>query len=333
MDLPSRPPAASSSALYCQVGDLVALAPLGQQLGNRKTGLARASDAGHFQTRYKGRGLSFAEARPYQAGDDVRTIDWRVTARTQVTHTKVFEEERDRPVLLLVDMRSPLFFGSRVRFKCVQVARLAAVFGWSAHAAGCRLGALVLGDDAVDSLRPHSGPKAPLALIHSLAAANAKLTSPATPASLTLDALLDEALRVVKPGALVYLISDAHDSSLPQAKLQQLRRHADVQWLTVSDAFQAGAWRANADWLSLTHGDKRARLPSAQLQRELSEAAHQLHESRRKHCNQSGLALIDCPAHADLTPFFSQAQWTGRSGRAAPLSQTLGSLHRTGESL
>ena len=111
---------------------------------------ARSILSGGERTRCRGRGMDFEEVRLYQPGDDIRSIDWRVTARTQVAHTKIFREERERPVFMLVDQRSPLFFGSTRCFKSVLAAHIAALLGWAALANGDRLGALVFGDYDVD---------------------------------------------------------------------------------------------------------------------------------------------------------------------------------------
>ena len=83
---------------------------------------AQAKHVGMHRSRFKGRGMDFAESRPYQAGDDIRTIDWRVTARTGKVHTKVFQEEREKPVLVWLDLRAPMFFATRGQFKSVVAA-------------------------------------------------------------------------------------------------------------------------------------------------------------------------------------------------------------------
>ena len=83
--------------------------------------------SGRHGSRIRGRGLNFEEIRAYRPGDDVRTIDWKVTARMRSPHSRVFTEERDRPVLLLVDQRIDMFFGSRLYMKSVTAAEAAAL--------------------------------------------------------------------------------------------------------------------------------------------------------------------------------------------------------------
>lgn len=94
----------------------------------------RSPLVGLHHSRLRGRGVDFDQVRIYQPGDDVRTIDWRVTARTREPHTKLFHEERERPVFVLVEQSQRLFFGSGLCFKAVLAARAAAFIGWSALA-------------------------------------------------------------------------------------------------------------------------------------------------------------------------------------------------------
>ncbi len=103
---------------------------------------AIAETAGNRQSRFRGRGIDFQESRNYQPGDDIRTMDWRVTARTGRPHTKVFQEERERPIIIVIDCNPSMFFGTRVAFKAVIAARLAALIAWAAIRNGDRIGAV-----------------------------------------------------------------------------------------------------------------------------------------------------------------------------------------------
>ena len=103
----------------------------------------RAGGMGQRSSRFRGRGIDFAETRAYQPGDDIRHIDWRVTARTGRVHTKVFHEERERPVLLLADLGPQTFFGTRQRLKCLAITELATLLLWRAYDDGDRVGALL----------------------------------------------------------------------------------------------------------------------------------------------------------------------------------------------
>jgi uncharacterized protein (DUF58 family) len=115
-----------------------------------------------------GRGLDFAEVREYQPGDDVRMIDWKVTARSGRAHTKMFVEERERPVLLVVDFRASMRFGTRGMFKSALAARLAALLGWCAVSGQDRVGGFVFSDDTHSEIRPQAGRRGLMALFRAI---------------------------------------------------------------------------------------------------------------------------------------------------------------------
>jgi uncharacterized protein (DUF58 family) len=146
---------------YVDLGDLLALRyrPLGD---SRLPGHVLSPHGGTRLSRERGRGIDFSEVRPYYPGDDIRTIDWRVTARKARPHTKVFREERERHTLLVVDQTQSMFFGSRIRLKSVAAAECAARVAWRAIRQNDRVGGLIIGNDAVASHRPYRNLK-PLA--------------------------------------------------------------------------------------------------------------------------------------------------------------------------
>ncbi len=211
---------------------------------------ARSLLSGGERTRFRGRGMDFEEVRLYQPGDDIRSIDWRVTARTQVAHTKIFREERERPVFMLVDQRSPLFFGSTRCFKSVLAAQIAALLGWAALANGDRLGALVFGDYNQRDVRPRRSKHAVLELLHQLQDYNHRLTSPITTAPTqlpsgqlqkpnSLNDMLADARRIAKPGCALFIISDFHDlDNNAEQQLFELARHTDVTLIHIYDQLE-----------------------------------------------------------------------------------------------
>ena len=127
---------------------------------------------GRRASRVRGRGLDFKELRRYLPGDDPRTIDWRVTQRTGTAHVRVFTEERDRPVLLLVDQRLSMFFGTRRAMKSVVAAELAALAAWRAFHQGDRVGGFVFNDRAVREFRPHRSRRRVMELLGAVEAMN-----------------------------------------------------------------------------------------------------------------------------------------------------------------
>ena len=134
-----------SSPVQVTLADLVRLRPAGESLKLTAPRIRVATEGGHVSP-YKGRGVEFDESRPYQPGDDLRTMDWRVTARTGKPHTKVFREERNRPVFVWLDLRRPMLFATRGAYKGVRAAEVAALVAWSAVANGDRLGGLVFSE-------------------------------------------------------------------------------------------------------------------------------------------------------------------------------------------
>lgn len=139
------------------VDELISLQGWANRLVRVSSRRPKSSQAGDSRSARLGRGLDFAEVRNYQPGDDVRMIDWKVTARTGNAHTKLFIEERERPFYIVVDYRAAMRFGTRVMYKSVLAARLASLLGWSAVANRDRVGGLVFTDNWHSQIRPRLG--------------------------------------------------------------------------------------------------------------------------------------------------------------------------------
>ncbi|MCP5208878.1 MAG: DUF58 domain-containing protein [Hahellaceae bacterium] len=230
--------------VYCPLEHLLKLRFSAQALvmPSAKRGL-RQQSGGHL-SRFKGRGMEFAEVRLYQPGDDIRSIDWRVTARRQSPHTKVFHEERERPVLILCDQSSSQFFGSKDTFKCVKAAEAAALLSWATLNHGDRVGGLIFSEKGHCEIKPARNHKAVTRLLKGISDFNFALVHRFTKEITTVDnepsptgtkplpALenaLQECRRLSKPGALVFLISDFQDFTPACARLLHIiRQHGDV---------------------------------------------------------------------------------------------------------
>lgn len=188
----------------------------------------RAANADTRASPFKGRGMEFEESRPYQPGDDLRSLDWRVMARTGKPYTKLFREERERPVLLWVDLTRSMMFATQGVFKAVLAARLAAAVAWSALRQGDRVGALVFCDNSHDEVRPSRGKGSVMRLIDLLSHHGGWLPA-ADQQPEDLEAAAARLRRVAKPGSLVFLLSDffgLNDGAA--AHLQRLSAHCDV---------------------------------------------------------------------------------------------------------
>ena len=196
--------------------------------------------AGRHASRLRGRGLSFEELRHYHAGDDVRTMDWKATARMKTPYVRVYNEERERPVLLLVDQRPSMFFGSQRMMKSVAAAELAALGAWRALQVGDRVGGLVFNAHELSELRPHRSQSRVLQLFHEIVRMNHGLTRDATDGSVSLNDALHRALQVAKHDHLVVLISDLNDADDQTKQLAtRLAAHNDMLVAAVYDPLGA----------------------------------------------------------------------------------------------
>lgn len=196
---------------------------------------------GNVRSRYRGRGMEFEEVRRYQAGDDIRTIDWKVSARAQGTYTKLFCEERERPCHILVDQRRSLYFGSSIQFKSVLAAELAAGISWAALKGGDRVGGQVIGEYRESDSRARRSKQAVLRFIHDIHELNHELAHSSTTEAnnLSLAVSLEECRRITRPGTAIFIISDFHDFDPAAAKsLSDLGKHADLTLLQVTDKLE-----------------------------------------------------------------------------------------------
>ncbi len=199
-----------------------------------------SSLAGPHHTRFRGRGMDFDEVRAYQPGDDMRSIDWRVTARTNTTHTKLFREERERPVYLMTDLRQTMFFGGR-RLKSVVAAEVSAALAWAGLNSGDRVGGLVFGAGRFNDIRARRSHHAALALIRVLTDTSAELCQ-LQPDTFSLQQMLEDLRRIAHPGAALMLISDFHDIRADprnERHLFNLARRCDITLFQVFDPLEA----------------------------------------------------------------------------------------------
>jgi len=196
--------------------------------------------SGRHASRVRGRGLDFEELRLYLPGDDIRSIDWRVTARTRKPHVRVYTEERDRPALFLVDQRVNMFFGTRRAMKSVAAAEVAALGAWRALAQGDRVGGFVFNDRHIEEVRPLRSRASVMRLLGAVARQNAELRADCDTARAPaqLDAALEAAARVAKHDCLVVIASDFDgNGASTRDLLLQLAAHNDVLAVALYDPF------------------------------------------------------------------------------------------------
>lgn len=218
---------------------LIALQGPAARIGLRPNSPARARLAGDHLSRFRGRGMDYQESRGYQAGDDVRSMDWRVTARTGQAHVKIYQEERERPVVLFIDLNPGMFFGSRGMLKSVAAARVAALLAWAAVDRGDRIGAMLFNGDHTD-LPPRGGRHGVLRLIRQLVQhtdPRSALDRAADDAGL--NASLRRLRRVSRPGSLIVLIGDFYGLDDESGNhLLRLRQHCDTVAIQIVDPLE-----------------------------------------------------------------------------------------------
>ena len=195
--------------------------------------------AGNYLAKIKGRGMEFAEVRHYQAGDDVRTIDWSVTARTGKAHTKLFHEEKERPVFILLDLSDSMIFGSQFVFKSVQACHLASLLSWQAKHRGDRLGGIVFNQQQVAELKPRGRSKGLMRFLHQNQQLCVKQPFKSNNNEQSLLVQLKRLSRLVQTGSQIHLISDFSqlDESC-QKLLTLINRHNQINAWQISDPLE-----------------------------------------------------------------------------------------------
>jgi uncharacterized protein (DUF58 family) len=212
------------------------------RLIKRHTGAALA------HSKIRGRGMDFAETRNYHPGDDIRLMDWRVTARTNKPHVKVFQVERERPVMVFYDAAPSMYFGTRGCLKTVLAAQLAALLAWCARAHGDRVGGVVSSLEKHRLWLPHAHNSSLLNFLKAIQFATAQYSNPqwtdwqSTQNSNRFMLVLKELLKTLKPGTLILFISDwYYDVDLFSPYFLELRQHHDLIFYQVSDPFELSA--------------------------------------------------------------------------------------------
>ena len=272
---------------------------------------------GAYVSHFRGRGMEFNESRPYQPGDDPRNIDWRVTARSTEAYTKLFREERERPVLVVVDLRSNMHFATQGSFKSVIASRAAALISWAAQHRGDRLGGLIFGDSTHRELKPKLGRQAALRYVHELVNHpdwQRSAEGPAKEEEPPLTRAMAVLRRVARPGSLVVVISDfVGFSRAAQAYLTGVARHNEVLAVFVSDPLEhelppPGRYRLVSNDVELAI-DTYARTARRDYEHAFEERQHSL----EKFCQRYGIHLMSISTEED--PVVSMQTALGKRAR------------------
>ncbi len=230
----------NETGVYVTTDQLVGLEGLARDLTFVQQARSHQQLEGRMQSAMRGRGMVFEELRDYLPGDDIRSIDWRVTARTGKPAVRVYGEEKERPAILVVDQRINMFFGTRRSMKSVTAAEAAALCAWRILRSGDRVGGFVFNDSRIEEIKPHRSRNAVIALADRIAKQNRELRADAAgPAGVgQLDAVLTTVANVARHDHLIVVISDYDGhSALTRDMMLRLSSHNDVVCLLVYDPF------------------------------------------------------------------------------------------------
>lgn len=214
--------------------ELLTLRHVANQVNLTRSKVTFAHQQGESRSAFRGRGIDFVENRTYEPGDDIRTINWAVTARTGKTHTKVYQQERERPVYLLLDFNQSMFFGTKTAFKSVIAAKVAALISWAGIQQGNRVGAVICKQD-VNLIRASNHKRNLVELLKLIADAS----HPDEASSSDLHVALNKLRKTIRSGSLVYILSDfyhVHESA--QQEIKSLARNNEVTNILIYDTLE-----------------------------------------------------------------------------------------------
>ncbi len=267
-----------------------------QLLEIRAKGLTKQIFSGDYHSAFKGRGMAFSEVRNYQFGDEVRTIDWNVTARYNEPFIKVFEEERELTIMLIIDLSGSSEFGRSAQSKKDLAIEIAAVLSFSAISNNDKVGAILLTDTVEKFIAPKKGRKHALFLLRELL--NFKPTSKRTN--------LDEGLKflnnVQKKRSIVFVLSDFIDENSYLKSLKLARNRHDTVAIKLYDRVEMEL--PNLGWIQLFNAETGE---TSWIDSSSTEAVNRIYEERLNkdeqlqiECSKSGIDLITCETNEDF---------------------------------
>lgn len=267
-----------------------------QLLEIRAKGLTKQIFSGDYHSAFKGRGMAFSEVRNYQFGDEVRTIDWNVTARYNEPFIKVFEEERELSIMLIIDLSGSSEFGKSKQSKKDLAIEIAAVLSFSAISNNDKVGAIFLTDKVEKFIHPKKGRKHALFILREL------LNFTATSKRTNLDEGLKFLNNVQKKRSIVFILSDFIDENEYMKSLKLARNRHDTIAIQLYD--RAEMELPNLGWIQLFNAESGE---TSWIDSSSEEAVNHFYEERLKkdeqlqmECSKSGIDLITCETNIDF---------------------------------
>ena len=272
------------SSAHVSLGELQQLRYTAKYYRARHNGISQSALSGSYRSHAVSRGMEFEEVRQYQPGDDIRNIDWRVTARTQVTHSKRYREEKEKPIITAVDQRRSLFFGSAPCFKSVYACHLAALINWITLDKGDRSGGILLSPHGVTETRPVRSHRAVNRWLQQLTTANQALR--AIPlVEPPLETLLQQLFHTTSSGTSIYLISDFYDfNDTCEHWLFRLARRHSVTLIWLYDSLEQ--YLPDSHIINISNGDDTYQLSNTQQTQELFHQRFLQKQARLKDISQ-----------------------------------------------
>ncbi|GAV20115.1 hypothetical protein MMIC_P1077 [Mariprofundus micogutta] len=267
-----------------------------------REGYPRALMAGGHLSRFQGRGIEFDEVRPYQPGDDIRSMDWRVTARTGKPHTKLFREERERPALLLLDMRPAMFFATRGALKAVIAAECATLLAWSIMHHGDRVGSMLFDASAAKTsalIRPGRGKRSVMRLLGNIVN-HPQWQQRTNGQGASLFSALQKASHAALTGSMLMIVSDGR--GIDEAcviLLRQLLKHHNIVFVLVYDQFEAEMTDVGLLQASDGYTVKQADTASRAVRNKHSERFAERRDALQRLDMLPGFFLIECATTDD----------------------------------
>lgn len=274
------------------------------------SGKIHAKQGGAYISSFKGRGMEFDESRIYQAGDDIRNMDWRVTARTGTAHSKTFREERERPVLIYLDLCPSMMFATRKKYKSVIAAEIASLLAWSASKNNDRVGSLIFSPEEQVISKPRRGKTAVLDFIghcskHSAWLSTQQKSATDSGQSKAADknkiSAVSRLRKITHPGSLIFMISDFHDlQENDYSHIANTARNNDIIFINISDPFEINLPPSGS--YKLSDGDKELQLQTAN--KKTREQYHQHYLDRKQQlknfCRKHRIHIIHISTDDDI---------------------------------
>lgn len=270
-------------------------------VGNFSHKKAYSAQAGDIKSAFKGRGMEFEEIRAYNFGDDVRDIDWRVTARKQQPYTKIYTEERDLEVYVWLDLSASMLFGTKKELKSVTASKLAALIGWLSLEKKDRFGAIIFDGRKSYWFKPQNNRVQLLAILKKIAEIGAAVLQNPQPAGNELNKSLKLLEQSAGSRSTVFVISDFnHDFGQIRTELAALAKRHELYLIDVYDILEEKAPKSG-EYMA-QYGGKRLIFNSASKEYRRNYENY-FAEKRRlwtDFCRQNGCSRIEFRTDMDI---------------------------------